>query len=210
MIRNDAEPRFRLDAVTQWAGADKKRSLVSAEADSAWFSRMRSPKSFFVDGAEEEVVLFLNFLCTFETHDCFNFSCKVSWRIRFADIAFSAFLWSKVCFCISCCSIQDWILCCLAVMESRNLVSSRDPFFGISVSKVSGLVSKDFGLGLELFLSRLCIGYFLWSFARRCSLKTVLKNDCSKFSPSKRSVAKLSLMLCYFARWRKQFALNPV
>jgi len=32
---------------------------------------------------------FFNFLCTFETHDCFNFSCKVSWRIRFADTAFS-------------------------------------------------------------------------------------------------------------------------
>ena len=27
-------------------------------------------------------------------------------------------------------------------------------------------------------------------------LKTVLKNDCSKFSRSKRSVAKLSLLLC--------------
>jgi len=45
--------------------------------------------------------------------------------------------------------------------------ASRDPFFevSVSVSKVSGLVSvsvsKDFGLGLELFVSRLCIGYFL-------------------------------------------------
>jgi len=27
--------------------------------------------------------------------------------------------------------------------------------------------------------------------------KTVLKNDCRKFSPSKRSVAKPSLLLCY-------------
>jgi len=42
-------------------------------------------------GAEEEVVLFLNFLCTFETHNWFNFSCKVSWRIRFADTAFTSF-----------------------------------------------------------------------------------------------------------------------
>jgi len=32
---------------------------------------------------------FLNFLCTVKTHDCFNFSCKVLWRIRFADTAFS-------------------------------------------------------------------------------------------------------------------------
>jgi len=53
-----------------------------------------------------------------------------------------------------------------AVIESRDLVSvsrrvSR-PVFGVSVSKVSGLVSvsKDFGLGLELFVSRLCICHF--------------------------------------------------
>jgi len=49
---------------------------------------MRSPKTFFVGGADEELVFFLNFLCKFETHDCFNFSCKASWRVRFADIAF--------------------------------------------------------------------------------------------------------------------------
>ena len=51
---------------------------------------------------------------------------------------------------------------------SRSRDVSRDPFFGVSVSKVSGLVSvsKDFGLVLELFVSRFCIGYFLWSFAR--------------------------------------------
>jgi len=36
------------------------------------------------------------------------------------------------------------------------------------------------------------------SFARRSSLKKRFqKNDCSKFSHSKRSVAKLSLLLCY-------------
>ena len=49
------------------------------------------------------------------------------------------------------------------------------PVFEVSVSKVSGLVlvsvSKDFGLGLELFVSRLCIGYFLSSFARRSSFE---------------------------------------
>jgi len=52
-------------------------------------------------------------------------------------------------------------------MESRDLVSvsrrvSR-PIFEVSVSKFSGLVSvsKDVGLGLELFVSRLCIGYLL-------------------------------------------------
>jgi len=62
-----------------------------------------------------------------------------------------------------------------SVMESGDLVAvsrhvsnnigllrdmSRDPFFGVSVS-----ASKDFGL--ELFLSRLCIGYLSRSFARR-------------------------------------------
>jgi len=54
---------------------------------------------------------------------------------------------------------------------------SRDPFLGVSVSKVSGLVSvsKDFGLGLELFVSRLCISYFLWSFGRRSSLQKGFK-----------------------------------
>jgi len=60
-----------------------------------------------------------------------------------------------------------------AVMESR------DPFFEVSVSvlKVSGLVSvsKDFGLGLELFVSRLCIGYLLWSFARSSLKKRFYK-----------------------------------
>jgi len=48
---------------------------------------------------------------------------------------------------------------------SRLGLASRDPFFevSVSVSKVSGVVSvsKDFGLGLELFVLRLCIGYFL-------------------------------------------------
>jgi len=42
-------------------------------------------------------------------------------------------------------------------LETRFLKSRSQ------VSKVSGLVSvsKDFGLGLELFVSRLCINYFL-------------------------------------------------
>jgi len=64
---------------------------------------------------------------------------------------------------------------------------TRDPFFGVSVSK---------GFGLELFVLRLCIGYFSWSFARRRSLKNGFKNDCSEFSRWKRSEAKLSLLLC--------------
>ena len=80
---------------------------------------------------------------------------------------------------------------------SRSRDVFLDPFLGVSVSKISGLVSvsKDFGLGLDLFVSRLCIGYFLWRFARSSLQKRFLKNDCSKFSCSKRSVATLSLLL---------------
>ena len=74
-------------------------------------------------------------------------------------------------------------------------MESRDPFFEVSVSGLVS-VSKDFDLGLELFVSTLCKGYFLWSFAREFLKKTVLKNDCSKFSRSKRPVAKLFLLLC--------------
>ena len=50
-------------------------------------------------------------------------------------------------------------------------------------------------VGLKLFVSRLCIGYFL-KMCKEFLKKTVLKNDCSKFSRSKRSVANLSLFLC--------------
>jgi len=68
------------------AQADKKRSSDCVDADTACFLQMRSPKSFFFGGAgAEEFVFFLHFLCKFEAHDCFNVSCKVSWRIRFTD-----------------------------------------------------------------------------------------------------------------------------
>jgi len=94
------------------------------------------------------------------------------------------------------------------------MMESRDPFFGVSVSvsvsKVWGLVSvsKDFGLGLELFVSRLCIGYFLWSFARS-SLKNGFKKwYCSKISRSKRSVAKLPL-LCYLRDGENNLPTTP-
>jgi len=48
---------------------------------------------------------------------------------------------------------------------SRSQDVSRDPFFGVSRSKASGFASvwKDFGL--VFFVSKLCIGYFWWSFA---------------------------------------------
>jgi len=49
----------------------------------------------------------------------------------------------------------------LETLETR--LETRFFEVSVSVSKVSGLVSvsKDSGLGLELFLSRLRIGYFL-------------------------------------------------
>ena len=74
---------------SQVSEVDIKRSLDSAGADSTCFLPMWSPQSFFVGegGADEEFVFFLNFLCTFVTHDCLNFSWKVSWRIRFPDTA---------------------------------------------------------------------------------------------------------------------------
>jgi len=50
-------------------------------------------------------------------------------------------------------------------------------------------VSKDFGLET---LYRL----FFMKFCKEFPKKTVLKNDCSKFSRSKRSAAKLSLLSC--------------
>jgi len=56
-------------------------------------------------------------------------------------------------------SLETWFL-------SRD--ASRYPFFEVSVS-------EDFGLGLELFVSRLCIGYFLWSFARSSFKKRFYK-----------------------------------
>ena len=94
---------------------------------------------------------------------------------------------------------------------SRSRDVSRDPFFGVSVSKVSGLVSvsKDFGLGLELFVSRLCIGYFFMKFCKEFLKNTVLKSDCSKFSRSKSSVAKLFLFSCYLRDGENNLSATP-
>ena len=88
-------------------------------------------------------------------------------------------------------------------MESRDLVSvskrfSRPVFSSLGLEGLrSRLGLKGFrfrsrALRLEtlhrLFFMKFCKKEFL--------SKTVLKNDCSKFSRSKRSVAKLCLMLC--------------
>jgi len=50
---------------------------------------------------------------------------------------------------------------------SRSRDSSRDPFFEVSVSRVSGLVSVSKDFGLELFVSRLCIGYFFMKLCKK-------------------------------------------
>jgi len=47
----------------------------NAESKNFLYWRRRRKSSF----------LFYNFLCTFKTRRCFNFYCKVSWKIRFAD-----------------------------------------------------------------------------------------------------------------------------
>ena len=89
------------------------------------------------------------------------------------------------------------------VMESRDLVSvsrrvSRPVFWSLGLE---GLRSR---LGLEGFRSRsralrleTLHRLFFMKFCKEFLKKTVLKNDCSKFSRSKRSVAKLSSLLCY-------------
>ena len=77
-------------------------------------------------------------------------------------------------------------------MESRDVVSvsrrvSKPVFWSLGLD---GFRSRSRALSLET-LHRL----FLSSSARRRSLKMFFKNACSKFSRSKRSVAKLSLLL---------------
>jgi len=113
--------------------------------------------------------------------------------------------------------------CC----DFRQALDAYLNFFLLSFSDgVSRRVSRPvfWSLGLESLRSRLGLEglrsrcralrletlhrLFFVKFWKKVFLeKTVLKNDCSKFSRSKRSVAKLSVL---FARWRKQFALYPI
>jgi len=82
-------------------------------------------------------------------------------------------------------------------MESRDLVSVS---FRVLVSNVSGLVSvsQDFGLGLELLVSGLCMSYFFCEVLQEAApQKRIYKVAyCSKFNRLKWSRAKLSLLLC--------------
>jgi len=115
------------------------------------------------------------FICKF-TSPCSVFVCvllylisnyflntvqKVMNGVSWLDQGFSNFLfcdsfWKSFFLCdpfmdIVVASQQWWSL----ETWSRFRDVSRDPFFGVSIS-----VSKDFGLGLELFVSRLCMDYF--------------------------------------------------
>jgi len=88
-------------------------------------------------------------------------------------------------------------------MESRDLVSvsrrvSRPDFWNLGLEGLrsrlglEGFRSRSRAFCLEIlhriFFMKFCKKEFLW--------KTVLINDCSKFCRSRRSVAKLSLLLC--------------
>jgi len=77
------------------------------------------------------------------------------------------------------------------------------PLFRVSVSKVSGLVSvsvsKDFGLGLELLVSRLCMSFYLWSLAQETAPSNAdFQSNCSQFSRSTRPEA-INFFCCYAA-----------
>jgi len=93
-----------------------------------------------------------------------------------------------------------------SVMQSRDLVSvSR---------RVSRTVFCSLGLGLEGFWSQsralrleTLHRLFFMTFCKKF-LKTV-KNDCSTFSRSKRSMAKLSLVLCYLRDGENNLPSTP-
>ena len=75
-------------------------------------------------------------------------------------------------------------------LGSRSQVSSRSRRISVSSSQ-----SRDFA---QVIFYELLQG---------AHYKTVSKNDCSKFSRSKRSVAKLSLLLCYLRDGENNFPL---
>jgi len=96
-----------------------------------------------------------------------------STNMTWAHFFFSYNRWSKVFYKYGLVlSIRLYCIQYLTVMESRDV--SRDPFFQVSVSNVSGLVSvsKD----LELLVSRLCMSYF---FMKSCK-NQLLENGISE------------------------------
>jgi len=97
-------------------------------------------------------------------------------------------------------SLTFYHLSSIPVMETRDLVSvSRC----VSIPVFWSLESLRSRLGFKGFRSRsralrleTLHRFFLMKFCKEFLKKMVLKNDCSKFRRSKRSVAKLSLLLC--------------
>ena len=105
---------------------------------------------------------------------------------------------SYICMMCNCLSFIK-----IPVMESRDLLSvsrrvSRPVFWVlVSVSKVSGLGLEGFrSRSRALRLETLRMLFFMKFFKKEFLKENGLKNDWSKFSHSKRSVAKLSLWLC--------------
>jgi len=101
-------------------------------------------------------------------------------------------------------------------MESRALVSvsrrvARPVFWSLGLG-LEGLRSRH---GLEgsrsraLRLETLHRLFFMKFWKKEFLKKKVLKNDCSKFSHSKRSVAKLSLLLCCLQNGENNLPSRP-
>ena len=98
------------------------------------------------------------------------------------------------------------------MIESRDLVSVSRPIFW---SLGLGLEDIRSRLGLKGFRSRALRletlhRLFFMKFCKEFPKKTVLKNDCSKFSRSKRSVAKLSLWLCCLRDGENNLPSTPI
>jgi len=90
-----------------------------------------------------------------------------------------------------------------------------DPIFWSLGLGLESLRSR-LGLGLEGFWSRsqgLSLDtlhrLFFMNLCKKELLKNSLKSDCSKFSRSKRSAAKLSLLLCYLQDGENNFPSTP-
>ena len=98
---------------------DKKRSLESAEVDSANFLRMRSLRIVFVGGGGGENRFYSSFLCKVQTHCCFQIFLKGF--VELVQICALqtqrhwAFLRSNVCFCIS------YVLQCMQSAKSNTI-----------------------------------------------------------------------------------------
>jgi len=97
------------------------------------------------------------------------------------------------------CECQWWSL----DTWSRYRDVSRDPFFRVLVSNVSGLVS----VSNSRLVSRLCTSYFFLSLARSGSLKTDFTKQLFKIHPFKTISGKAFFVV--MLRWSKQFALYP-